>query len=148
MPPGGLNIRPRDQILEQEARLQDYKRDAIVAWLRANKLNRIITSGGPNAKIGVITTGKSYLDVRQALDDLGIDEVRANALGLRLYKIGCTWPIEPQGLRAFAEGLDLIIVVEEKRSLIEVQVREELYGLPISPSASARRTKRASGSSR
>jgi indolepyruvate ferredoxin oxidoreductase len=128
MPPGGLNIRPRDAILEQEIRLQNWKRDAMLAFLTANRVNKIITSGGPQAKIGVITTGKSYLDVRQAMDDLGIDEVKANQLGLRLYKIGCSWPLEPQGLREFAQGLEMIIVVEEKRSLIEVQVREELYG--------------------
>ncbi len=133
MPPGGLNIRRGDGILTMEARLQDYKRDAMLAFLRANKLDRIITSGGPNAKIGVITVGKSYLDVRQALDDLGIDEVRANRLGLRLYKVACPWPLEPEGLRAFAKGLDMVIVVEEKRSLIEVQLREELYGAVDQP---------------
>ena len=71
--------------------------------------------------------------MRQALDDLGIDEARCNELGLRLFKLGCTWPIVPAELRAFARGLDLIIVVEEKRSLIEVQVREELYGSPTQP---------------
>ncbi|HWG06239.1 MAG TPA: indolepyruvate ferredoxin oxidoreductase family protein, partial [Beijerinckiaceae bacterium] len=78
MPAGGLNIRARDPVLAQEARLQDYKRDAVVAWLRANRLNKIITSGGRDPKIGIITVGKSYLDVRQALDDLDIDETRAN----------------------------------------------------------------------
>ena len=88
----------------------------------------IVTSGGRNPKVGIITTGKSYLDVRQALDELGIDEVKCNDLGLRLFKIGCVWPIARQELADFAQGLDLIIVVEEKRSLIEVQVREELYG--------------------
>jgi indolepyruvate ferredoxin oxidoreductase len=133
MPPGGLSIRARDGILEQEARLQEHKRDAMLAFIRANKLNRIITSGGPNAKVGIITTGKPYLDVRQAMDDLEIDEVRANDLGLRLYKIGCVWPIEPEGLKEFAKGLDMIIVVEEKRSLIEVQVREELFGTSSQP---------------
>lgn len=133
MPPGGLNIRAGDTVLEQERRLQNYKRDAMLAWLRANRLNKIITSGGPNAKIGIITAGKSYLDVRQAMDDLGIDEVAANRLGLRIVKLACTWPIEPQGLHEFARGLDLIIVVEEKRSLIEVQLREELYGSPTQP---------------
>jgi indolepyruvate ferredoxin oxidoreductase len=133
LPPDGLNIRRVDTVLAQEARLQEYKRDAVLAFLRANKLNRIITSGGADPKIGVITVGKSYLDVRQALDDLGIDEVRANDLGLRLYKIACPWPLEPQGLKEFARGLDLIIVVEEKRSLIEVQLREELYGSAHQP---------------
>src|SRR5215210_5304655 len=83
MPPGGLNIRKVDPILEQEARQQELKRDAMLAFLRANKINHTITSGGRHARIGVITTGKSYLDVRQALDELGIDEVRCNDLGLR-----------------------------------------------------------------
>ena len=133
MPAGGLNIRTPDGILDQEARLQEHKRAAVVAWIAANKLNRIIASGGPDPKIGIITLGKSYLDTRQALDDLGIDEIRCNELGLRLYKLGCAWPIEPDGLREFARGLSLIIVVEEKRSLIEVQVREELYGAPNQP---------------
>ncbi len=133
MPPGGLNIRRVDNILEQEARLHEYKRDAVLAFIRANKLNRIITSGGPTPRVGVITVGKSYLDVRQALDDLGIDEVKANTLGLRLYKIACPWPISRQDLVDFARGLDMIIVVEEKRSLIEVQVREELYGTANQP---------------
>src|SRR6266852_7472275 len=133
MPPGGLNIRGLDGALGQEARLHDFKRDAMLAYVRANKLNRIITSGGKNPKIGIITTGKSYLDVRLAFDELGIDEVRANELGIRLYKIGCPWPLEPHGLKEFAKGLDVIVVVEEKRSLIEVQVKEELYGTPDQP---------------
>ena len=133
MPPGGLNIRLNDPILAQEARLHDYKRDAMLAFVRANKLNRIITSGGREPKIGIITTGKSYLDVRQAFDELGIDEVRCNELGIRLFKAGCAWPLSQRELKEFAQGLDLIIVVEEKRSLLEVQVREELYGTPNQP---------------
>ena len=133
MPEGGLNIRLNDPILAQEARLHDFKRDAMLAFVRANKLNRAITSGGRDPKIGIITTGKSYLDVRQAFDELGIDEVRCNELGLRLYKVGCPWPLSRRELQDFASGLDLVIVVEEKRSLIEVQVREELYGTADQP---------------
>jgi len=133
MPEGGLNIRLNDPILAQEARLHDFKRDAMLAFVRANKLNRAITSGGRDPKIGIITTGKSYLDVRQAFDELGIDEVRCNELGLRLYKVGCPWPLSRRELQDFASGLDLVIVVEEKRSLIEVQVREELYGTANQP---------------
>ncbi len=133
MPPGGLNIRLGDQALAKEARLHDHKRAAILAFARANKLDRIITSGGGNPKIGIITCGKSYLDVRQALDELGIDEVKANALGIRIYKVGMTWPLEPEGVKRFAEGLDLILVVEEKRSLIETQVKEQLYDFPVRP---------------
>ena len=133
MPADGLNIRPNDPVLVQEMRLQTQKREAMLAFLRANRLNKIITSGGRAARLGIITVGKSYLDVRQALDELGIDEARANEYGLRLYKIACPWPLEPQGLREFARGLEKIIVVEEKRSLIEVQLREELYGSADQP---------------
>src|SRR3974390_699924 len=133
MPPGGLNIRLVDTILGQEARLHDFKRDAMLAFVRANKLNKMITSGGRNPRMGIITTGKSYLDVRQAFDELGLDEVKCNEIGLRVFKIGCPWPIARQELAEFAAGLDLIMVVEEKRSLIEVQVREELYGTANQP---------------
>ncbi|WP_180982513.1 indolepyruvate ferredoxin oxidoreductase family protein [Methylocella silvestris] len=132
-PPGGLNIRPRDAVLDQEKRLHYFKRGAVLAWLRANRLNKIVISGGANARIGVIAAGKSYLDVRQAMDDLGVDEVRANALGLRILKVGCVFPLEPTSLREFARGLDLIIVVEEKRALIEAQLRHELYGSADQP---------------
>ncbi|HEX2726576.1 MAG TPA: indolepyruvate ferredoxin oxidoreductase family protein, partial [Beijerinckiaceae bacterium] len=133
MPPGGLNIRPRDIVLEQEARLHDYKRDAMLAFVRANNLNRVMLTGGRIPKIGVITVGKSYLDVRQAMDELGLDEVTANDMGLRLYKVACPWPLSQRELVDFARGLDLVMVVEEKRSLIEVQVREELYGTANQP---------------
>jgi indolepyruvate ferredoxin oxidoreductase len=132
-PDGGLSIRLNDSILGMEARLHDFKRDAMLAFIRANKLNKIITSGGRAPKIGIITTGKSYLDVRQAFDELGIDEIKCNDLGLRVLKIGCPWPIPREDLLDFGQGLDLIIVVEEKRSLIEVQVREELYGTANQP---------------
>jgi indolepyruvate ferredoxin oxidoreductase len=132
-PPGGLSIRLGDQALAKEARLHDYKRAAILAFARANGFDRIVTSGGPAPKVGIITTGKSYLDVRAAMDELGIDEVAANRLGLRLYKVGMPWPLEPQGLLKFAQGLDLILVVEEKRALIETQVKEQLYDLPDRP---------------
>ncbi len=133
LPPGGLNIRARDPVLEQERRLQNFKHDAALAWLRANRLNRIVLSGGANAKIGIVAAGKTYLDVCQALDDLGIDEGKADEIGLRLYKLACTWPLEPRGLREFARGLAKIIVVEEKRALIETQIRGELYGGDIQP---------------
>lgn len=133
MPPGGLNIRLNDPPLVKEARLHDFKRPAMLAFARANKLDRLITSGGPAPKLGIITTGKSYLDVRQALDELGIDEVKANELGIRLYKVGMVWPLEPRGVAAFADGLETIMVVEEKRSLIETQVKEQLFDTPNRP---------------
>src|SRR5215475_8439972 len=132
-PEGGLNIRLNDTVLGMEARLHDYKRDAMLAFVRANKLNRNIISGGRNPKIGIITVGKSYLDVRQAFDELALDETRCNDFGIRLYKVACPWPLSQRELKEFADGLDLIIVVEEKRSLLEVQVREELYGTANQP---------------
>ncbi len=133
MPEGGLNIRLQDSVLGQEARLNDFKRDAMLAFLRANKLNRMVTSGGRNPKLGVITTGKGYLDVREAFDELGLDEVKCNDLGLRLFKIACVWPLDRRELMEFAQGLDLIIVVEEKQALIETQIREQLYGTANQP---------------
>jgi indolepyruvate ferredoxin oxidoreductase len=142
MPPGGLNIRLGDTALAKEARLHDYKRRAATAFARANGLDRMIMSGGPEPKIGIITTGKSYLDTRAALDELGIDEASAGALGLRLYKVGMVWPLEGRGLRQFAEGLDLVIVIEEKRSLIETQVKEQLYDLPTRPMVIGKRNER------
>ena len=134
LPEGGLNIRRIDAVLAQEARLHEHKLPAVLAWLAANKLDRVIASGGAAAKLGVVTLGKSYLDVRQALDALGLDERRCDALGLRLYKLACAWPVEPAALRSFAAGLSQIIVVEEKRALVEAQAREILYGAPNPPS--------------
>jgi indolepyruvate ferredoxin oxidoreductase len=134
MPPGGLNIRLGElNFLAQEERLHEFKRAAAIAYVRANRLNHLVTSGGADPKIGIITVGKSYLDVRQAMEDLGLDELRANQMGLRLYKVACPWPLSQAELMDFARGLDLVMVVEEKRSLIEVQVREELYGTSVTP---------------
>ena len=133
MPPGGLAIRTNDHPLKQEERLFEHKLPALTAFLRANAPDRLIFAGGRRPRIGIVTAGKSYLDVLQALDDLGIDEVRAADFGLRLLKLACTWPIEPETIRRFGEGLDTIIVVEEKRPLIEGQIREVLYGTANQP---------------
>jgi indolepyruvate ferredoxin oxidoreductase len=134
LPPGGLNIRLDEwNFLEQEARLHEHRREAAIRYVRANHLNRIVFRGGRKPKLGIVTVGKSYLDVRQALDDIGIDEVRAADLGIRLLKVACPWPLDPIMLMDFVDGLDMAIVVEEKRSLIEVQVREELYGTANQP---------------
>ncbi|MBZ8132690.1 indolepyruvate ferredoxin oxidoreductase family protein [Afifella sp. IM 167] len=133
MPPGGLNIRRGLHPLEQEALLHDYKKAAAIAFIRENRLNRTVMGGGRQARLGVVSLGKSWLDTRQALDLLGIDEVRAADLGLRLMKVAAPWPLEPEGIRAFAEGLETIIVVEEKRSLVETQIKEQLYGRAGAP---------------
>ncbi|HEY9344166.1 MAG TPA: indolepyruvate ferredoxin oxidoreductase family protein, partial [Inquilinus sp.] len=126
MPAGGLNIRWPDPPLVQEERLMRDKLYAALAFARANRLDHLVYDSGRH-RFGIVTTGKSYLDVRQALDDLGIDRALAAELGICIYKVGMPWPLEPTGVRAFAEGLDELIVVEEKRALIENQLKEQLY---------------------
>lgn len=126
LPPDGLNIRWPDGILEQEARILDWKVYAALAYVRANGLDRIILDS-PKPRLGIVTTGKSFGDVMQALSDLGITQEVARDIGIRVYKVAMSWPLEPTGARRFAEGLEEILVVEEKRQLIEYQIKEELY---------------------
>jgi len=126
MPAGGLNIRWPDQPPDQEYRLHKYKLYAALAFARANQLDQIVIDS-PRPRFGIVTTGKSYLDVRQALDDLGIDEAHAAEIGFRLYKVAMSWPLEREGIRRFAEGLEEILVIEEKRAVVENQFKEQLY---------------------
>jgi indolepyruvate ferredoxin oxidoreductase len=126
MPPGGLGIRWPDKPMDQEFRLHKYKLYAALAFARANKLDRVVIDS-PNPRFGIVTTGKSYLDVMQALDDLGIDAKHAAEIGIRVYKVGMSWPLERDGIRRFAEGLEEILVVEEKRAVVENQLKEQLY---------------------
>jgi len=126
LPPDGLSIRWPDGFLETEARMQEYKVYAALHYCRVNRLNRVVIDS-PRPRLGIITSGKSYLDVRQALDDLGITEADAAEIGLRVYKIAMPWPLEPEGVRQFAEGLEEILVVEEKRQVVEYQLKEQLY---------------------
>ncbi len=126
LPPEGLNIRWPDPFLVQEERLLHHKLYAALAYCRANGLNRVVIDS-PRARLGIITSGKAYMDVRQALEDLGIDDRLAAEIGLRVYKCGMIWPLESEGVRRFAEGLEEILVVEEKRQFLEYQLKEELY---------------------
>ena len=139
MPEGGLNIRRNDTRFDQEARLHAHKIAAAQAYVRANKLDRVTLGGGEAPRFGVISTGKSYMDVVEALANLGISPAKAEKLGLSVYKIGMSWPVEPEGLRAFADGLDRILVVEEKRGLVESQVKEILYGTKNPPAIFGKR---------
>lgn len=126
MPEGGLNIRLNDTPVAQEARMIDYKRFAAEEFSRANRMDKRIW-GKPGAKIGLVAAGKNWLDLVHALGLLGLDEAECERLGITTYKVGQTWPLDMQGFHEFAEGLDLIIVVEEKRKLIEVQVKEAIF---------------------
>ncbi len=127
MPPGGLHIRWPDPPLEQEARLMDYKWYAALAYVRANRLNYNVIEG-PNDRFGIIASGKAYNDTRQALADLGLDDETCRHIGLRLHKVNVVWPLEATITRDFALGLQEILVVEEKRQVIEYQIKDELYG--------------------
>ena len=133
MPQGGLNIRWPDPPLDQEMRLHRYAVNAAQAFARANHIDKVVFDS-PKARLGIVTTGKSYLDVLQALEYLGIDRKMAEAIGIRVYKVGMTWPLEPLGIREFARGLQDIIVVEEKRSFIERQMKEYMYNWEHRPS--------------
>ncbi|PRH82463.1 indolepyruvate ferredoxin oxidoreductase family protein [Arenimonas caeni] len=126
LPPGGLNIRWPDPPLDQEMRLHQYAVKAAQAFARANHIDKVVVDS-PRARLGIVTTGKSYLDVLQALEYLGIDRKVAEDIGIRVYKVGMTWPLEPLGIREFARGLEDIIVVEEKRSFVERQMKEYMY---------------------
>jgi len=126
MPPGGVHIRWPDSALEQESRLFDYKWYAALAYVRANKLNHNVIAG-PSDRFGIIASGKAFNDTRQALNDLGLDDRRCSELGIRLHKVNVVWPLEATITRDFALGLQEILVVEEKRQVIEYQIKEELY---------------------
>jgi indolepyruvate ferredoxin oxidoreductase len=126
MPPGGLNIRWPDTPLQMEARLLDYKLYAALAYCRVNKLNATVIDS-PHARFGIVASGKAYLDTRQALADLGLDEATCRQVGIRLFKCGMVWPLEAQTIGEFAEGLTEILVIEEKRQVIEYQLKEELF---------------------
>ena len=126
MPSGGVHIRWPDTALEQEARLFDHKWYAALAYVRANRLNHTVI-GGPNDRLGLIASGKAYNDTRQALQDLGLDAATCGRIGLRLHKVGVVWPLDAQLTREFATGLQEILVIEEKRQVIEYQLKEELY---------------------
>jgi indolepyruvate ferredoxin oxidoreductase len=125
-PPQGLHIRLADSALDQEFRLHRYKLYAALAFARANRLDRVVLDS-PRPRLGIVTSGKAYLDVMQALTDLGIGENLAAEIGLRVYKVGMVWPLERDGVRDFAEGLEEVLVVEEKRAIIENQLKEQLY---------------------
>ena len=135
-PEGGLNIRPNDNRHAQESRMHRFKLEAVKSYVRANRLNQstlISTANAGTPRVGVVSTGKSYMDTRQALQELALDDATAAQLGLSLFKVAMPWPLEPEGIKEFAQGLDLLIVVEEKRSILEFQIKDILYGTADAP---------------
>jgi indolepyruvate ferredoxin oxidoreductase len=131
MPEGGLNCRLSADTLgvqarKQEALMQDYKIYAAMAYARENRLNRV-TIDAPNARLGIVASGKSYMDVLEALEELGIGAELAGRIGIRVFKVAMPWPLEPEGIREFSRGLEEILVVEEKRQVAEYQLKEQLY---------------------
>lgn len=126
MPEGGLHIRLGDIWREEDSRLQLYKGFAAQAFAKANKIDKVIWDS-PRPRLGIISAGKAYADTLQALEELGIDEKVAAEIGLKLYKVGMPWPLEPDGVRHFCEGLEEVLIIEEKREFIEHQVKWQLY---------------------
>ena len=126
LPSGGVHIRWPDAPVDQEIRLHNHKLPAALAFARANGLNRLIIDS-PNPRLGIVSAGKAWLDVRQALDELGIDRRRASELGIRVFKVGMSWPLERERLGEFASGLEEVLVIEEKRGVIEDQLKQQLY---------------------
>lgn len=131
-PEDGLHIRLYETPVSQEARTLDYRRKAALAFARANRIDKRVW-GEKGAKIGFVAAGKNWLDLVHALDLLGFDEQSATAAGITTYKVAQVWPLDMESFREWAEGLDLIVVVEEKRKLIEGQIKEALYNDPARP---------------
>lgn len=130
-PDGGLHARLSKETLgltarAAEALMQDYKIYAALAYSRENKLNRIVVKSASD-RLGIIASGKSYMDVLEALEELGLSEQTLQAIGVRLFKVAMPWPLEPESVREFAIGLEEILVVEEKRQIVEYQLKEQLY---------------------
>ena len=135
--PEGLHIGWQNFPLAVEKRLYQQRLPAVQACVRANGLDRVVFAG-PRRRLGIVTTGKAHFDVLQALAELGIDEARAQELGLSIYKVAMTWPLEPVGARRFAEGLEDVLVVEEKRPLVEEQLARLLYNSSLRPRLSGK----------
>ena len=126
MPAGGLNIRWPDPPMVQDDRLQEHKAYAALAFARANGIDEIILDS-PRARLGIVATGKAFEDVRQALQELGLDREACARVGIRLYKVRMPWPLEPEGIRRFSEGLEEVLVVEERREIVEHQIKQQLF---------------------
>jgi len=128
LPPGGLNLRQNQAPLVEEDRLVNWRLPAATAFARANGIDRTVIDG-ERRSLAIVSAGKAYLDTRQALSDLGLDDAACRRLGIRLYKPGLIWPMDRESLVEFAAGSDALLVVEEKRPVMEDQVARHLYAL-------------------
>lgn len=129
MPAGGINVRYTPAPLELEAVTVQSRLPAAQAFVRANRIDRVVIDG-PRREIGIVAAGKAFLDVRQALEDLGLTEERCRELGIGLWKPGLIWPIEPDSAVEFTTGYKVVLSVEEKRPVIEDQLARLLYAMP------------------
>jgi indolepyruvate ferredoxin oxidoreductase len=129
LPAGGLGIRLKDQPLEKERRLRNFKIPAALAFARANRIDRVMLAAA-RPRFGIVCQGQAYKDVIEAFAAMGLSEPEISDLGVSIYKVGMPWPLEPTGIRSFAAGLETLMVVEHKRPLIETQARAVLYDLP------------------
>lgn len=132
MPEGGLSIRWPDTGVAQEARVLNYKLPAAKAFARANNIDKV-TYESKKQSLGIVTTGKAYNDVMQALRVMDMEWEDVERLGISIYKIGMVWPLEDQGLKEFAKDKQALFIVEEKRGLIEEQAKSALYGMKNAP---------------
>ncbi|MDB5577555.1 MAG: indolepyruvate ferredoxin oxidoreductase [Bradyrhizobium sp.] len=145
LPPEGVHARTGTfGPLREEQIVSDYRLPLVEAFVRANRIDRTIFRAG-QPRLGLVTAGKSYGDTRQALDLLGLDEARANALGISLYKVGCIWPLEPQGLSAFAIDHETLFVIEEKKSFVELQASAILFNMAKRPMLIGKRDEQGDG---
>ena len=126
IPAGGLNIRWPDDRYAQDERLQEHKAYAAIAFARANRVDQLVIDSR-KPRFGIVSSGKAYENVREALRHMGIDAATADAIGLRLYKVRMPWPLEPEGVRHFSEGLEEVLVIEERREVIEHQIKQQLF---------------------
>ncbi len=126
LPEGGLNLRWPDPPLVQDERLQEQKAYAALAFAHANKIDQLVVDS-PKARFGIVATGKAYEDARQALRELGIDDEGVRKIGIRVYKVRMPWPLEPKGIREFSEGLEEVLIIEERREIIEHQIKQQLF---------------------
>ena len=128
-PPTNLHIRSVDlPSLELESRLA-HKIDAVLAFAKVNSIDKHIVVS-PRASLGIVTVGKAHYDFMEVLRRLDLDPNALAAAGVRVYKVGLVYPLEPTRIREFAQGLTDMLVIEEKAPVVERQIKELLYHLP------------------